>query len=217
MRTVSIPKIVLLSSLLLLMAVAVQVTAYKPERKVKEPLSEALGSLPGWSASPPAVLGSQIEEALKLDDNLFRSYRRGNDTVSLYIGYYRSADKIGAAHDPLVCFTGQGWRLTERRTGTYTLKGPENLVVNYSTMIAEHQAEKEYLLYWFQTNGTTSARTFDQKIQMLTQRLSKVPQEENAFVRVSTRIEGSSSEDAKKRVLEFVDTFYPQFYSYVRM
>lgn len=215
MRRVSIPKIVLLACLLLLVAAVVNLTASKFQQTSKEPLNSALDSLSGWSASPNMPMGAKIEEALMLDDYLFRTYNRDKDKVSLYIGYYRNAAKVGAAHDPLVCFTGQGWRLTQRGKGKHQLAGPEKLTINYSTMVAEQQSEKELLIYWFQTNDTTSAGTLGQKTQMLLQRLRNVPKEENAFVRISTRISGDSPEIAKKRILDFIDTFYPEFYRYV--
>ncbi|MDD2736007.1 MAG: EpsI family protein [Desulfuromonadaceae bacterium] len=215
MRKVSILKIVLLSALLLMAALMVNLSVSKLQQTAKAPLRNALDSLPGWSASPNISMGAAIEEALKLDDYLFKSYKHGNDTVSLYIGYYRSAAKVGSAHDPLVCFTGQGWRITERGKGTYQLPGPDNLKINYSTMIAEQQSEKEFIIYWFQVNNTTSSGTFGQKSQMLWQRLRNNPREENAFVRVSTRMEGNSPELAKKRTIDFINTFYPEFYRYV--
>lgn len=215
MGKVSVAKTVLLAVLLLLVALVVNLTASKLQQTAKQPLNNVLASLPGWSASPNIPMGAAIEEALLLDDYLFRTYQRGNDKVSLYIGYYRSAAKVGAAHDPLVCFTGQGWRIINRGNGKHALAGTENLTINYSSMVAEQQAEKEFILYWFQTNDTTSAGTFGQKTQMLWQRLCNVPREENAFVRVSTRMEGTSPEASKKKLLEFVDTFYPEFYRYV--
>jgi len=205
----------LLAVLLLLVALVVTLTSRKLQQSVKDPLNSALAALPGWNANPNIPMGAKIEEALLLDDYLFRSYKRGNETVSLYIGYYRSAAKVGAAHDPLVCFTGQGWRIMNRDKGKYQLPGPENLAINYATMVAEQQSDKELIIYWFQTNGTTSATTFGQKTQMLLQRLRNIPKEENAFVRVSTRMEGDSPEMAEKRILEFVSTFYPEFYRYV--
>lgn len=215
MRKVSIPKIVLLAGLLLLVAILVNLTASKFIQTAKQPLNSSLDSLPGWSASPNIPMGANIEEALKLDDYLFRTYRRDKDAVTLYIGYYRSAAKVGAAHDPLVCFTGQGWRIVQRGEGKHQLAGPDKLAINYSSMIAEQQSDKEFIIYWFQTNNATSAGTFGQKSQMLWQRLRNVPAEENAFVRVSTRIEGNDIETAKKRAVEFINTFYPEFYRYV--
>lgn len=215
MRKVSITKIALLATLLLLVALMVNLTSSKLAKTAKEPLNSALDSLPGWSASPNIPMGGKIEEALLLDDYLFRNYRRDKDEVALYIGYYRNAAKVGAAHDPMVCFTGQGWRITQRGKGKHQLAGPQQLTINYSTMVAEQQSEKVLIIYWFQTNKTTSAGTFEQKAQMLWQRLRNVPQEENAFVRVSTKIEGNTPDLSKKRLLEFIDTFYPEFYRYV--
>lgn len=215
MRKVSIKKILLLSVLLLLVAIIVNLAERKLQQTSKESLKTTLDSLPGWNASPNISMGATIEDALKLDDYLFRNYKRDKDTVTLYIGYYRSADKVGSAHDPLVCFTGQGWRIVDRGAGKLQLAGADNLKINYSTMIAELQSEKEYIIYWFQTNDTTSSGTFGQKSQMLWQRLRNNPREENAFVRVSTKMEGNSPETAKKRALEFINTFYPEFYRYV--
>lgn len=215
MRKVSSAKILLLTVLLLLVALLVNLNTRELQRTAKEPLNSALASLPGWNASSNIPMGANIEEALFLDDYLFRTYQHGDAKVSLYIGYYRSAAKVGAAHDPLVCFTGQGWRIVNRGTGKHSLPGPDNMVINYATMVAEQHTDKEFIIYWFQTNGITSSGTFDQKVQMLWQRLRNVPSEENAFVRVSTRIDGDSPEVAKKRVLEFINTFYPEFYRYV--
>ena len=215
MRKVSILKIALLATLLLLVAIIANLTGSKSHQTAKEPLNSALDSLPGWNASPNVPMGAKIEEALMLDDFLFRTYQRGTDKVSLYIGYYRSAAKVGAAHDPMVCFTGQGWHLTNRGSGKHQLAGTEKLTINYSTMIAEQQSEKELIIYWFQTNDTTSAGTFEQKAKMLWQRLRNVPREENAFVRVSTRMDGTTPDVSKKRLFDFIDTFYPEFYRYV--
>jgi len=215
MRKVSITRIFLLAVLLCLVALTVNLNSGKLLRTAKEPLNSALASLPGWNASPNIPMGAKIEEALLLDDYLFRTYQQGDSRVSLYIGYYRSAAKVGAAHDPLVCFTGQGWRIVNRGKGKHQLPGPENLTISYATMIAEQQSEKELIIYWFQTNGVTSNGTFGQKTQMLLQRLRNVPREENAFVRVSTRIDGNSPDIAKKRIMDFIDTFYPEFYRYV--
>jgi len=215
MRKVSIPRIYLLAVLLCVLAFTVNLISGKLQRTTKEPLNSALASLPGWNASPNIPMGAKIEEALRLDDYLFKTYQQGDARVSLYIGYYRSAAKVGAAHDPLVCFTGQGWHIVNRGTGKHQLPGAEYLTISYATMVAEQQSEKELIIYWFQTNGNTSAGTFGQKSQMLLQRLRHVPREENAFVRISTRIEGSSPDVAKKRIFEFIDTFYPEFYRYV--
>ncbi len=214
MRKVGSLRLITLSILLAVTAIFVYLLNTGSRTVNKEPINSALVNLPGWIASPPVNMGSAIEQALFLDDYLFRTYQHGLDKVTLYIGYYHSAAKVGAAHDPLVCFTGQGWRLTQRNKGTYRLIAQPAATINYASMIAEQQSEKELIIYWFQTNDTTSSNTASQKVAMAWDRLRRAP-EESAFVRLSTRLGDGTPEAARKRIFDFVEVFYPAFYRYV--
>jgi EpsI family protein len=202
---------------LLLMASAL-ILYGRPSGKIavaaKPPLNRILCEIPGWRAGESFDMGDRIIETLQLDDYLFRAYQRDGERVTLYIGYYRTAKKVGAAHDPLVCFTGQGWRIGDRTQGNFTLVTVPGRRITYSSMIAERQGERELLIYWFQTNGTTSAGTFSQKVAMVWDRLNG-NEEENAFVRLSTPIGDESPETTRKRIFGFIENFYPIFYSYV--
>lgn len=214
MGKVSIARLVVLSIMLLVITGLTHLPGSKYRSAAKQPLNNVLDTLPGWSASANNSMGAAIEDALHLDDYLFRSYRHGQDQVTLYVGYYRSADKVGAAHDPMVCFTGQGWQPTQRASGSYRIAGPQPYTINYSSMVAERQTEKELVVYWFQTNGATSAGTFGQKVAMAWDRLRGAP-EESAFVRLSTNLGNESTEVARKRIFAYIETFYPVFYHYV--
>ena len=81
-------------------------------------------------------------------------------------------------------------------------------------MIAEHQGERELIVYWFQTNGRTSANTLSQKIDMVRDRLFGNG-ENSAFVRITSPIGENSPENARKRVFAFIDAFYPAFNGYM--
>ncbi len=214
MRTVSSIRLITLSIMLLVTAGAVFLLSTAPRTVNKAPLNNALTSLSGWSASPAIDMGSAVEQALFLDDYLFRTYQRGFDKVTLYIGYYHTAAKVGAAHDPMVCFTGQGWKINKRDKGVYQLKSSSQGAINYALMIAELHAEKELIIYWFQTNGATSNNTASQKVAMAWDRMRRAP-EESAFVRVSTRLGNESMETAQKRIFDFIEVFYPPFHRYV--
>lgn len=156
----------------------------------------------------------RVVEELKLDDYLFQSYGSGTGLVNLYIGYYRTAKKVGAAHDPLVCFQGQGWQLFNRDRGEYSLSRKPDLKISYSTMIAQRQEHREMIVYWFQANGKAEASTQSQKVAILLDKLSG-RYEENAFVRISSPIAGESPEAVRKRLFEFIEEFYPLFHRYV--
>lgn len=214
MRTVSSRRLITLSLMLLVTAGIAYLLSTAPRPVNKAPLNNALASLPGWTASPAIDMGSAVEQALFLDDYLFRTYQHDFDKVTLYIGYYHTAAKVGAAHDPLVCFTGQGWKITGRSKGTYQLTSQAGTTINYALMTAELQSDKELIIYWFQTNGATSNNTASQKVVMAWDRMRRAP-EESAFVRLSTRLGDESMETAQKRIFTFIESFYPAFHHYV--
>jgi len=215
MGTLNSGRIILLIALLLVTAFVVYVPLSDDRPlKVKAPLREAFADIKGWNATGNALLDENVERALELDDYLFSGYERGDKIVSLYIGYYRSAAKIGAAHDPLVCFSGQGWRTGGHVRGKYALRALPGLQIAYSSMLAENAGERALILYWFQTNGRTSSNSFSQKIDMISDRIFKRG-EDNAFVRITTPLGNEVPEVARKRIFDFIDTFYPAFHSYM--
>lgn len=216
MRTVSPFRVILLSILLAVTAILVHGTRTGSAPAPKVPLRQAFDQLAGWSSSNNQQLSDQIVEELKLDDYLFRSYMNGQQAVTLYVGYYRTASKVGASHDPLVCFQGQGWKVVERSHGSYPLFTAPGLIITYSAMIAERQGERELIVYWFQTNRRTSANTFSQKIDMVSDRLLDHG-EDSAFVRITTPIGDTPPATVKKKIFDFIEVFYPVFNKYMAM
>ncbi|NVN91789.1 MAG: EpsI family protein [Desulfuromonadales bacterium] len=206
----------------ILLAILLAVTAFLAHIRVasvslptpKIPLQQAFDRVEGWSGGGNLMLDDQVVDWLKLDDHLFRRFQEGTQTVTLYIGYYRTAKKVGAAHDPLVCFQGQGWTIVERSQGSYPLTRSSGLMLSYSSMIAERQGERELIVYWFQTNGRTSANTFSQKVDMVRDRLFGHG-EDNAFVRITSPIGEGGAVAALKKIFNFIDAFYPSFNKYM--
>jgi EpsI family protein len=215
MRAVSPLRLAILSALLVVAALLVRLPSEKSTAKtVKEPLQQAFANVEGWVVTARFPMEARIVEALMLDDYLFQSFEHGKDFVTLYIGYYRTAKKVGAAHDPLVCFQGQGWQLKNRRRGDYVLTRDPKLNISYSSMIAERQDQRELIVYWFQANGKASANTYSQKSAMFRDRLFGRG-EDNAFVRISVPIGDEAPDVASKKIFAFIEDFYPAFYRYV--
>ncbi|AJY68209.1 exosortase C-terminal domain/associated protein EpsI [Geobacter sulfurreducens] len=177
------------------------------------PLRSEFERVTGWNPLGNQPLEPRVVEELRLDDYLYRSFIRDGAVVTLYIGYYHTAGKVGAAHDPLVCFNGQGWRITGRSKGQLRLTSSPGLRVNYSSMIVERDGQREQIVYWFQTNGKTAATTLTQKVHMVQDRLFGSG-ENNAFVRISTPVAGDSTARPLERITHFVEAFYPSFHRY---
>lgn len=175
-------------------------------------LARAMSRIDGWPSSENILLDSRIVEALNLDDYANLTYSNGTSRASLYIGYYLTSKKVGAAHSPLVCFTGQGWLLSES-TNEFMKIGEAK--INFTKMIASNGSRKELLIFWFQSFDRTSCGTFWQKINTLWAKL-RTGREDNAFVRITVPMDELTSNEAYTVGRQFMMSFYPRFLEYIK-
>jgi EpsI family protein len=183
--------------------------------KKEKSLSQALINIPGWENKGLTEFDPKIVEALELDDYVNHHFTDGEINVSLYIGYYLTSKKIGAAHDPLVCFPGQGWKVSELRTGDYSLEPLDGGTLSYSTMTAQLGMQKELILYWFQSFDRTNPDTFSQKITLLWKKILGQG-EDNAFVRITIPLRDRALAENQEAIFRFIRAFYPVFLDFVK-
>lgn len=195
---------------LLLTAYGISLRDAIPAHQRSVPLSESiLGTLSAWRPQGNIPLSEKIVGALELDDYLNQQLSNGQETVSLYIGFYASQKKVGAAHSPLVCFPGQGWSLSDFselqiQAGRHT--------VNLASMVIGKGEEKQLVLYWFQAFNRTTPGTFMQKVYLLAAKFL-YGREDNAFVRIMIPFSKDRTRDKAQEIgVHFVEDFYPAFY-----
>ncbi len=165
-----------------------------------------------WKNQGTIPLSENIVTALELDDYLNNSFVNGKENVFLYVGYYLSQKKVGAAHSPLVCFTGQGWELSGLNNLSLQI-GNDN--IKLASMIIAKGEEKQLVLYWFQAFDKTSSGTLMQKVNLLKSKLLH-SREDNAFVRVVIPFgQEKSLQEAKEIGIQFIEYFYPIFKDYI--
>jgi EpsI family protein len=216
MRALKLSSLGILIFLLTLTALVVHGMPAKSGRPAPEraPLQQALRALPGWPATSSIPLSPKVVQSLGLDDYLFQIYGGPAEPVTLYIGFYRTAKKIGAAHHPLVCYPGQGWHVQPGEQGIYRLTAKPQLAVNYAAMTVSQQDRRDLIFYWFQVGEATFSGTLRQKLAMIGRRLRGLS-EENAFVRLSVPVGSESEEAARQRAFAFLEGFYPAFAEYL--
>ena len=157
---------------------------------------------------------SEIIITLKLDDYINNTFEKENNQVSLYIGHYNTAKKVGAAHDPTVCFPGQGWILSDKIKGTYQFKSDKEYSIPYSMMIAQRGEYKQLIIYWFQSHDIANSNTLSQKFTLIWNRFLHKG-ESNAFVRVIMPLKGKTVTECKTTILDFITNFYPIYIGYI--
>jgi EpsI family protein len=176
------------------------------------PLHSAFSDLPGWKYNGPIPLDSTLISWLKLDDYLNAQYSDGYTIVTLYIGYYKTIEKVGYTHSPLVCFPGQGWTLSDFGKRTLTVGNDQ---IHLMQIIASKQSNRVLLLYWYQAYDKTASGTFRQKINTL---LSKVfaKREDNAFVRLIIPLDHIPLYQAIHAGERFISDMYPQWLKFLK-
>jgi EpsI family protein len=177
-------------------------------------LVEELSSIADWKKATESQLSPIVVDELKLDDYVFQTYFQSAKIVDLYVGYYFSSMKVGAAHDPMVCFPGQGWHVTSGKKGQLLIGNEGSYRLNYSTLLAEKEDHKELVIYWYQAGGESAAGPFMQKLLLLRSKFMRNSQN-NAFVRISTNLKDDNSELGRERLFAFIEDFYPIFVDYV--
>lgn len=212
MGQVSNKRIVLLIILMGLTGIAVH---FKPESNIghrETKLASVMASVKGWKFLGHSQMPQPIVDALYLDDYINFSFMDSEDRISLYIGYYYSAKKIGAAHDPLVCFPGQGWAISDKKNGQITLRS--GYKVSYAMMTGQLGQDRELITYWFQSYDQTNDNTFSQKVSLFFKKLMDKG-EENAFVRITIPIGTQPISHYHDKTFNFINAFYPIFLEYI--
>jgi EpsI family protein len=204
--------ILVLVGLFSLSALLVQARSEPPAARKSVALGAVLTEIQGWTTLGHVALDEKIVRALDLDDYVNTVYSRGADRVSLYIGYYLTTGKVGSAHDPLVCFPGQGWRISGQRQ--LQLEIPGHPPLNCSMLTAELGQQRELVLYWFQAYDASNADTFRQKLALLWKKLMGSGQD-NAFVRITAPLKGQSVTGQQEMITDFIAAFYPLLIDFV--
>jgi EpsI family protein len=175
-------------------------------------LNQALADVKGWKSAGPVPLDAKVVSSLELDDYFNQYLTNGKDRVTLYIGYYHTSKKVGAAHSPLVCFPGQGWLLQDFVLRSESIEGHP---VNLMHMVASTPQNKELLIFWFQAFDRTSPSEFTQKLNTLWSKFVN-RRVDNAFVRVTVSMDKRTAEEAYEIGLPFIKAFYPRFLAHVQ-
>jgi EpsI family protein len=185
----------------------------EPTRKGSS-LKQALSNIEGWRVEGTIPLDAEIIKALDLDDYANERYSNSQGSVFLYIGYYFSNKKIGAAHDPLVCFPGQGWLASNIEKKVFTVDPVSKESVYSSVMTVQKGTDKELVVYWFQSANRAGSGTFQQKLNAFWNRMHK-GREDNAFVRLTISLQDKSLDKAYDIAHQFIKSFYPVFLVYI--
>lgn len=204
-------KLVILSVLFLLTCVFIY-TRNGTEHVNKPSIKTYFEHIDGYVTLRHVEMEDSVLSLLKLDDYLYTDYNGPNGKITLYIGYYYTADKASAAHSPLICYPSQGWEIEEQIPDLQMDVPP--FVVKYNEIITSLGTQKELVLYWFQAHHDTNTKAFKNKTNVAYNKLIHKG-EQHAFVRVSIPLGIVNVDQVKEDAIGFIKSFYPQLIQFV--
>jgi EpsI family protein len=139
-----------------------------------------------------------VVEELRADDLLIRRYRDGERSVWLCLVYHQN--RRYGSHDPLLCYTSQGYSIDQPGRDRVPDGSLEGLAVN--TCVAERFDEQRVVWYWWTTQGLSTP-----EVSQMRSRMALLGALENrswgTFVRVESVVRDGDVDAATARVREF--------------
>lgn len=171
----------------------------------------------GWIGSneqyDARVLGN-----LGADQIVYKKFCKDADypCITLFIAYYKTLDKADLSHSPVVCFTGQGWKITEKKNITFSVKdnGGKDLTVNKLSL--QQNDIKLMVFYWYQSANEIFVNKGIQKLNLLWQSL-KGKSQGNAFVRITIPVQqGMTEQETTDYIEQFMNDIYPELVKLIK-
>ena len=207
-------KRLLITSVLLMAASGYVAHATQAE---KVPPRRPLATLPMrvgiWTGREAAPFRADVVKILGVDEYVNRSYfADARSFISLYVGFYQSQRQGDTMHSPLNCLPGAGWEPIEQGRALLPVTSrsgvPQNIDVNQ--FIIQKGADRQLVLYWYQSHGRVIANEYKSKIFMVYDAM-RLNRTDGAMIRVITPISETAHgrDEAIARARYFVQALFP--------
>jgi EpsI family protein len=180
----------------------------------KKELSTFPKTINTWKGAETFFDG-QVYDVLGVDDSALINYRSPDGkSVGLYIGYYQSQREGDLIHSPKNCLPGSGWLITQTTVEPLTIPGEKARTIDVIKLLMEKDADRQVVLYWFQSRGRFIASEYLQKIYMVWDSLTKNRTDE-AFVRLIAPVGSRGEEYTTEYLKEFAEQIIPILEEYL--
>lgn len=173
----------------------------------------------------PAEIGAWKGEDLTIDDEtrqvlghgefLLRRYRESDSDpyIDLFIGYFPTQRTGDTMHSPQNCLPGSGWSPIQKNL--VKLKAPDGSSFPANEYHVARGPEHQLVLYWYLAQGRAIASEYDSKIALVLDSMRN-NRSDGALIRFSSPMfDGETQEQAKQRLLPFVNAALPEIYDYI--
>jgi EpsI family protein len=177
-------------------------------------LKEFPSEIGDWVLVREQRIDDHTMAVLQVDDYIMRTYSNSKyQTVSLYIGYFKTQKEGKNNHSPRQCLPGAGWYALE--TAPVMLRvtdhDPGQIPVNRYLMLKGN--DTELFLFWYHGRGRQIASEYLTKVYLIWDKLTK-NRTDGALIRINSSASSGPGEALQSQA-EFIRSFYPILSKYI--
>jgi len=197
-------------SAVILLAASVYVNFFlnKGEAGVsREPLTYLPKSFQGWESTDQAF-PTDVLKILGADEYLMRRFKKRNNSVWLYVGYYKNQKEGAMPHSPRHCYPGSGFNPIQNDVVSVYVNYPGKREIRINRYIFAKGAEREVVVYWYQSRGRVVANEYVEKLYLIRDAIFR-NRSDGALIRFTINATAETEEYASRMLLSFVADYYP--------
>lgn len=190
-----------------LVLVAQAVLSYGFSRTEVIPQNRPLSSLPtklgDYELLQEGVVEKEVQDVLKADELLTRSYgRRGAQVAAhLFVAYFRTQRTGQAPHSPRNCLPGSGWVQELSDIQKINVPGREPIEVN--RYVVAKGENRSLVIYWYQSRDRVVANEYAAKLYVVADAI-RYNRTDTALVRVVVPIPEGNVDAAQAEAERFI-------------
>lgn len=202
-----------LSVLLLAQAAAYYAAPNQEYVPVMPPLEKMNERIEDWEMSSQSRPDQETQNLLKADDALTRVFRRKEDTVSMFIAFFRTQRAGVVPHSPRMCLPGSGW-VSESLTYQDIAVPNRNEPINVNRYVVSRGENRSIVYYWYQSPKRVVADEFAAKVYLVMDSI-RYQRSDTAIVRVIVPVDQRGEAHADGVALEFIKKAYGPVKAYL--
>jgi len=181
----------------------------------RQKLSFTPDRLGGWVKSQEGVVEKEVQDVLKADDLLSRTYASpdGRRLASLFVAYFESQRTGKAPHSPKNCLPGAGWLPTVTDEIEVQIPG-DAAPIPVNRYVIQKGNSQSVVLYWYHSYNRVVASEYSAKIWLVLDSIRQ-NRSDTALVRVVMNSRPDDLDAATEACVRFVQASYPGLRPYL--